>query len=514
MPDGKYWKKRMEAIEKMLHDKGAGYARYIDREFEKSIHSLEKEIEVWYGRLADNNEISLSAAKELLRRNELEDFHMGVNEYIKKGESLKYDPRWAKQLENASAKVHISRLEALKLQMQQECEVLFGNMTDGLDRTLRDIYISGYNHTAYELMAGTGVFSSFHVLDTRRIEKAVNTIWANDGKTFSARCWANKQKLVNELSTVLTQGIIRGDAPRKIIDQLAGRMRVSKHQAGRLIMTESAFVSSQSQKDCYKELGIEQFEFVATLDNKTSEICQQMDGRVFNMSDYQIGVNAPPLHCFCRSCTVPYFDDDFGQSEKRAARGPDGKVTYVDGNMTYKEWAEKYLKDGGNQTGADGSDVPVNKQPKVLEKVDFSNRDMVLSKLAGYEMAIADSPIENAIVATKDGQIIQCYGDLDDVYPNIDLKDRLIGAMMTHNHPVGSVNEYSFSSADINLFMDNKLEVLRGIDEKYVYELNRNPADRDIHLPMFEIDEYGARHDCVISMAERLGIGYRRYKRE
>lgn len=504
----------MEAIEKMLHDKGADYARYIDREFEKSIHSLEKEIEVWYSRLADNNEISLSAAKELLRRNELEDFHMSVNEYIKKGESLQYDPRWAKQLENASAKVHISRLEALKLQMQQEYEVLFGNMTDGLDRTLRDIYISGYNHTAYELMAGTGVFSSFHILDTRRIEKAVNTIWANDGKTFSARCWANKQKLVNELSTVLTQGIIRGDTPRKIIDQLAKRMRVSKYQAGRLIMTESAFISSQSQKDCYDELGVEQFEFVATLDNKTSEICQQMDGRVFDMSDYQIGVNAPPLHCFCRSCTVPYFEDDFGQSEKRAARGPDGKVTYVDGNMTYKEWSEKYLKGGEIQTGAADNGVPAHKEPKVLEKVDFSNRDMVLSKLAGYEMAIAGSSIENAIVATRDGQIIQCFGDLDAVYPNMDLKDRLTGAVVTHNHPSGSVNEYSFSDDDINLFMDNKLEVLRGIDEKYVYELNRNPADRDTHLPIFDIDEYGARHDRVISRAEELGIGYRRYARE
>lgn len=110
-------------------------------------------------------------------------------------------------------------------------------------------------------------------------------------------------------------------------------------------MTESAFVSSQSQKDCYKELGVEQFEFVATLDNKTSEICQQMDGKVFKMADYQIGVNAPPLHCFCRSCTVPYFEDDFGQSGKRAARGADGKTTYVGGDITYEEWKKKYVKD-------------------------------------------------------------------------------------------------------------------------------------------------------------------------
>lgn len=514
MPDGQYWKRRMESLEKMLHDKGADYARYIDREFERSIRSLEKEIEQWYSRLAVNNEISLPAAKELLRRNELEDFHMDVREYIKKGENLQYDSRWAKQLENASAKVHISRLEALKIQMQQEYEVLFGNMTDGLDRTLRDIYINGYNHTAYELMRGRGVWSNFHTLDTRRIEKAVNTIWANDGKNFSARCWANKEKLIGELSVVLTQSVIRGDPPRKAIEQLSKRMRVSKHQSGRLIMTESAFISSQSQKDCYNDLGVEKFEFLATLDNLTSEICRQMDGMVFKMSDYQIGINAPPLHCFCRSCTVPYFEDDFGQPEKRAARGPDGKVTYVDGNMTYKEWAGKYLKDGGIQTDTAGSGVSVHKQPKVLEKVDFSNRDVVLSKLAGYEMAIADSSVENAIVATKDGQIIQCYGDLDAVYPNIDLKDRLTGAVVTHNHPAGSANEYSFSDDDINLFMDSKLEVLRGIDEKYVYELNRNPADRDTHLPIFDIDEYSARHDRVISRAEELGIGYRRYARE
>ena len=41
-----------------------------------------------------------------------------------------------------------------------------------------------------------------------------------------------------------------------------------------------------------------------------------MDGQVFNMSDYKIGLNAPPLHCFCRSCTVPYFEDDFVQTER------------------------------------------------------------------------------------------------------------------------------------------------------------------------------------------------------
>lgn len=41
------------------------------------------------------------------------------------GEQNAIDGAWMKQLENASARVHISRLEALKLQLQQQAEVLY-----------------------------------------------------------------------------------------------------------------------------------------------------------------------------------------------------------------------------------------------------------------------------------------------------------------------------------------------------------------------------------------------------
>lgn len=350
MPNGAYWKKRMEAIERMSHDKGADYAEYVKRQFEDSIRAMEKEIEVWYGRIADNNDISLAAAKKLLRKNELEDFHMTVKEYIKKGETLQYSDEWAKQLENASAKVHISRLEALKLQLRQECEALYGNLENGLGKTMKGIYENGYYHTAYEIMKGRGVGYTFHRIDARRIEKVIDTVWAGDGKNFRARCWTNKEKLTNELQTVLTQSIIRGETPDKAIKQLAKRMNVSKHNAGRLIMTESAFISSQSQKDCYKELDVEQFEFVATLDSLTSEICRKMDGQVFKMSDYEIGVNAPPLHCFCRSCTVPHFEDNFGVVGKRAARKENGETYYIPADMTYHEWKETFV-DNGDKSG-------------------------------------------------------------------------------------------------------------------------------------------------------------------
>ena len=109
-------------------------------------------------------------------------------------------------------------------------------------------------------------------------------------------------------------------------------------------MTETAAISAAAQKDCFKELDVEEFEVVETLDGSTCEICQDMDGKHFPMSDYRIGETAPPFHPRCRGCTCPYFDDEFTEGQ-RAARDEDGEVYYVPENMSYKEWKETYVQD-------------------------------------------------------------------------------------------------------------------------------------------------------------------------
>lgn len=349
MPGSEYWKKRMEAIEKKSHSKGLEYAQFAEKQFYRAQKIIEKEIAWWYARIAENNEISYSAARELLRKDELEEFHWSVEEYIKKGERSNYTDQWKAQLENASAKVHIKRLEAMKLQMQQECEVLYGNLHDGLDEKLKEIYTDGYYRTAYEIQKGTGVGYAFNRLDNRKIEEAVNTAWAQDGKNFSDRLWQEKDKLVRELNAELTQSIIMGGDCSKAIEKLAKRLNVSKYNVGRLVMTETAAIHARSQKKCYEELAVEEFEFLATLDNKTSAICQEMDGKHFPMSQYEIGVTAPPLHPWCRSCTVPYFEDDKALS-KRAARGAGGKTYLVPADMTYEEWKECFVKGGSEES--------------------------------------------------------------------------------------------------------------------------------------------------------------------
>ena len=122
----------------------------------------------------------------------------------------------------------------------------------------------------------------------------------------------------------------------------SNKMNVSKVNAGRLVMTESAYFSSVAQRECFKELDVERYEIVATLDGHTSDICQEMDGKVFKMNEYKEGVTAPPFHVICRSCTAPYFDDEFAKGE-RISRDEEGDTYYVSADMTYKDWKEKYV---------------------------------------------------------------------------------------------------------------------------------------------------------------------------
>ncbi len=341
MKNDKYWKKRFEILEAAQLQKGHSYYLDLEKQFRIAISNVEKEISKWYVRFAVNNDISLTEAKKLLNTRELAEFKWDVHEYIKFGEKNAMNQLWMKQLENASARVHVSRLEALKVQMQQQIEVLYGNQVDELDKLARNIYSEGYYHTAFEIQKGFNIGWDLQPINENQISAVISKPWTADGKTFSDRIWTNKQQLINSVHTQLTQSIIRGDSPDKAIKNIAEQFNVSKNKAGRLITTESAFFASTAQKDCFNALDVERFEILATLDNKTSQICQDLDGHVFTMKDFEVGVTAPPFHVWCRTTTVPYFEDDYGE---RAARGADGKTYYVPGDMKYADWKKTFVK--------------------------------------------------------------------------------------------------------------------------------------------------------------------------
>lgn len=343
--DSAYWQRRFKDLEVAQNKKAVAAVTDIERAYNRAIKDVESQIRTWYQRFADNNNITLAEAKKWLDKNALKELKWDVNEYIKYGKQNEIDQMWIKELENASAKVHISRLQALELQIRQSLEKVTAEQLGDTEGVLSDVYQTGYYHTAYEIAKGTGIGTDIGKIDQRTVDKIITKPWAPDGRNFSDRIWDNKNKLLATIYQELNRGIITGTDPQKTIDNVAKKMNTSKKNAGRLVMTEEAYFNSLSQGDCFKDLGVEKYEIVATLDSHTSDICQEMDGQVFPMSDYEAGVTAPPFHVYCRSTTAPWFDDDYGVKGERTARDSDDDKTYtVPADVTYKEWADKYIK--------------------------------------------------------------------------------------------------------------------------------------------------------------------------
>ena len=348
MTNAEYWKQRFTQLEAAQNRKGATAYLEMEKQYKAAQNELEAQIARWYQRFADSNGISLAQAKQWLKGQDLAEFKWDVKEYIKYGKENAINGAWMQELENASSKFHISRLEALQIQTQNSLETMFAQQMGTMKKALSDVYASGYYHTAYAVQQGFGLGWDIAGLDQAQIEKVLSKPWAVDGYNFSTRIWNSKTKLIGEVHNELSKNLLTGADPQKAIDSLAKKMGTSKSNAGRLVMTEQAYFSSAAQKDCFDDLDVEEYEIVATLDSHTSDICRSLDGKVFKMSDYKPGVTAPPFHVFCRSTTAPHFKENFDAGE-RAARGADGKTYYVPDDVTYSEWKKAFVD--GDKSG-------------------------------------------------------------------------------------------------------------------------------------------------------------------
>ena len=430
-PNAAYWQKRFKAIENQANLTGADSLSYITAQYQQAAKEIEAQISTWYVRFAKNNGISMHEAKQALAGSDLAEFKWTVQDYIKYGEENALNGLWMQQLENASAKWHVTKLEALQLQNQATIEALFGKQYQSLSGALGSIYQGSYYHSCYEVQKAFEMGWNVAALDDNKLSAILSTPWTKDGSTFSDRLWTNKQKLIQETQNTLTQGIMTGKAPDKMIKEIQAKMKTSRANAGRLVMTESAAMSAMGQKDAFGELGVEEFQIVETLDHITCDICAQMDGQHFPMSDYEIGVTVPPFHPWCRGCTCPYFNDEFTADSERIARAADGTQYYVPGDTSYQEWKAAFV-DGDKS----GFDVATNSksgltsykkqappEPQPTPKKEYMTKKKLEGLIADADTQITDLQ-EQFKVATGGWtyeELIKDFGSMEDFTDGSDL---------------------------------------------------------------------------------------------
>ena len=221
---------------------------------------------------------------------------------------------------------------------------------------LGDIIQSAYMQTVFDVTKGTDYRAAFDLIPESRVKAILSTNWS--GQMFSERVWDNTNALADGLKHDMLVGIMAGKSEQHMADDIMSRCGVGAFEARRLVRTETTCVANMAELYGYKELDIDEYEFSACLDSRTSDLCRELDGKVFKRNSAQAGVNLPPMHPFCRSTTLPVLpseedldkelaelgdeigaDVDFDEWERNLQQGEDGKWRYVAGSVA-KRFAE------------------------------------------------------------------------------------------------------------------------------------------------------------------------------
>jgi len=297
-----YWEKRQELTYLAGEKKVSAYYRGLQKAFEQAKKEIQSVINDFYMRYAKENKVSFAEAQKQLSRmelGELQEFIDLVNESIGK---------YNLKLTNMSIKARITRYQALEKQIDAILQRLYALEYEYKGKELlKEVYTDAYYRTWFNIDRYHGFHQEFAQVNPRTINELIR--YPFNGADFSSRIWKQKDHMLQVLTEDITTMLVQGKNPQTLVKDFARRFNTKEHEAYRLLHTESSFIIEQGSLAAYKEDGVEKYQILATLDMKTSDICREQDGKVYDVDKATVGVNYPPFHPFCRTTTVPYYDD-------------------------------------------------------------------------------------------------------------------------------------------------------------------------------------------------------------
>lgn len=332
----KHWQNRFLDISNGEFKKIDNLQQSIEEQFSVAALEIENKLNILFDRYAKINNLSIADAKMVYPKTELKRLKKELGNIPK----IALDPNFQKQLDNFHILNRVSILKAHQMQIQAIIEELYANVEKHMLDNLGESYSNVYYQNIYNLQRYAGVGTAFTRLNENTIEQVLMKPWKYG--YFSKNWLDSKNDLITELTDAMTKVFFYGQTRDEAIKAFQKRMDVSKFRASRIILTEHANICGQASFDSYKETDIEQYQFVATLDLRTSDTCRALDGEVVNVKDREVGINYPPLHPFCRSTTIPYLEG-VNEMMKRVASDTEGNVYEIPATMNYDEWYKKYV---------------------------------------------------------------------------------------------------------------------------------------------------------------------------
>lgn len=348
-PSKKYWEDRAAGRMVGYTAKAESTADTLGKSYYATARYLQGEANDVFNAFTDKFELSIAEAETMLKNAP----NKSMFEQMKTALAICTNEQKKQQLEtllSSPAYAHrIGRLNDLDSKISDMCSRL-ANAEIGVDTEhLGDIIQSAYMQTVFDVTKGADYRAAFDLIPESRVKAILSTNWS--GQMFSQRVWDNTNALADGLKHDMLVGIMAGKSEQHMADDIMNRCGVGAFEARRLVRTETTCVANMAELYGYKELDIDEYEFSACLDSRTSDLCRELDGKVFKRNSAQAGVNLPPMHPFCRSTTLPVLpseedldkelaelgneigaDVDFDEWERNLQQGEDGKWRYVAGS--------------------------------------------------------------------------------------------------------------------------------------------------------------------------------------
>ena len=295
-------RQELKHIEQSLKD-DRKMKRELAKVYRNSAEDIQRQIDSEIMRFADKENVSMAKAKKIISKTDVEWYQDRAKRY---SEQNNFSPKANKEMRRFNVTMRTSRLELLQARINLDTVMLAWE-----EEQLTAKYIT--EEVIKEHMRQAGILG-MTVPSRSQLETLARSVLLSDvsGATFSDRIWANQNELRNNINQTIERALIRGEHPRKSAASIKRLVRddygKANRAADRILVTESARGQIIVQRESYKDAGIEEYIYLA--EPSACDVCSELDDKVFKVKDMVIGVNASPMHPWCKCSTASYYDEE------------------------------------------------------------------------------------------------------------------------------------------------------------------------------------------------------------
>ena len=235
-----------------------------------------------------------------------------------------------------------TRLETMLQRIDQLLVIALQDITGALDDEFIQL-------TADELASTQGDLADVLGANLTTVPSVPTVFAASQARPFQGRVLSEWYQTIDTsvrrgLRDAVTQGFTQNESLRDITSRARAAGLTNERNLSSIIRTAVNHVSTFGRHALYEENSdlIRGWYFLATLDSRTTEICQAASVRPF----HRLGEGErPPLHIGCRSVDIPILNSNIDGVPEGLRSSIDGQVP---ANLTYNDFLQRKL------TGGDG----------------------------------------------------------------------------------------------------------------------------------------------------------------